>query len=131
MTLIKDQVRDNASASEMPAITCNVMAAGCPSRQVLQHLSSRWGVLIMVALLSETHRFSSLRRRIEGVSERMLAQTLQSLESDGMIKRYSYDTIPPHVEYSLTPLGRVVAVKLQELVPIIEASQAEILNNSR
>lgn len=85
----------------------------------------------MVALLSETHRFSSLRRRIEGVSERMLAQTLQSLESDGMIKRYSYDTIPPHVEYSLTPLGRVVAVKLQELVSIIEASQAEILNNSR
>ncbi len=131
MTLIKDQVRDNASASEMPAIICNVMAAGCPSRQVLQHLSSRWGVLIMVALLSETHRFSSLRRRIEGVSERMLAQTLQSLESDGMIKRYSYDTIPPHVEYSLTPLGRVVAVKLQELVSIIEASQAEILNNSR
>lgn len=101
----------------------NVMVAKCPSRQVLQHLTNRWGVLIMVTLLTDTHRFSQLRKKIEGVSERMLAQSLQLLEQDGMVKRYDYQVIPPHVEYSLTPLGRKIAGKLQELVALIEASE--------
>ncbi|MCI4184661.1 helix-turn-helix transcriptional regulator [Dickeya dianthicola] len=112
-------------------VRCNVMAAGCPSRQALQHLTSRWGVLIVVSLLDNTHRFSSLRRHIEGVSERMLAQTLQSLENDGMINRHSFETIPPHVEYSLTQYGREIAQKLKELVLLIEEKQTEMLNKSQ
>ena len=82
-----------------------LFAVDCPSRDVLQHVTSRWGVLVLVALLAGTHRFSDLRRKIGGVSEKMLAQTLQWLESDGFVLRKSYPVVPPHVEYTLTPLG--------------------------
>src|SRR3569623_256698 len=84
----------------------NVLAADCPSREVLKHLTSRWGVLVLIALERRMHRFSELRRTIGGVSERMLAQTLHQLEADGMVSRVAYQVVPPHVEYSLTPLGR-------------------------
>jgi DNA-binding HxlR family transcriptional regulator len=73
---------------------------------VLKHVTSRWGVLILVALRQGTHRFSDLRRKMGGVSEKMLAQSLQALEQDGFVDRVSYPVVPPHVEYSLTPLGR-------------------------
>src|SRR5690606_40396826 len=65
----------------------NLLAADCPSREVLKHVTSRWGVLVLIVLESRTHRFSELRRAIGGVSERMLAQTLQWLEGDGLVLR--------------------------------------------
>ncbi|PWC20073.1 transcriptional regulator [Brenneria roseae subsp. roseae] len=98
----------------------NLFAEKCPSRQVLSHVTSRWGVLILVALMDGTHRFSQLRRRIGGVSERMLAQTLQYLENDGFILRTAYPVVPPHVEYSLTPLGREVSERVRVLAGWIE-----------
>ena len=82
------------------------MAQACPSREVLKHVTSRWGVLVLIALEGKTRRFSELRRSIGGVSERMLAQTLQWLEGDGLVLRIAHDVVPPHVEYRLTPLGR-------------------------
>ena len=88
----------------------------CPSREVLKHVTSRWGVLVLVALLGGTHRFSDLRRKIGGVSEKMLAQTLQWLEHDGLVVRHEFPVVPPHVEYSLTPRGLTLA-------PIIEAME--------
>ena len=106
----------------------NVMAADCPSRQVLQHVTSRWGSLVMVALSTGTHRFSALRRQIGGVSERMLAQTLQQLEGDGFVLRHAHDVVPPHVDYSLTPLGREVAEKVVALSGWIEAHLPVILS---
>lgn len=105
----------------------DVMAADCPSRRVLQHLTSRWGTLVMIALLTGTHRFSALRRRIGGVSERMLAQTLQLLEADGMVARHVHDVVPPHVDYSLTPLGRQAAGQLVALTGWIEQNLPAIL----
>lgn len=105
----------------------NVLAAECPSRQVLSHLTSRWGTLVMLVLLTGTHRFSALRRRIGGVSERMLAQTLQQLESDGFIHREVFDVVPPHVEYSLTPLGREAGAHLAALTGWIEDALPRIL----
>ena len=105
----------------------NVLAAECPSRQVLSHLTSRWGTLVMLVLLSGTHRFSALRRRIGGVSERMLAQTLQQLESDGFVHREVFDVVPPHVEYSLTPLGREAGAHLAALTGWIEDALPRIL----
>ncbi|VEC26688.1 Uncharacterized HTH-type transcriptional regulator ytcD [Shimwellia blattae] len=78
------------------------------------------GILILVALLPGTRRFSELKRTIEGISERMLAQSLQFLEADGMLTRRSMNTVPPHVEYTLTPLGATAAAKMQELVALIE-----------
>ena len=92
----------------------------CPSREVLKHVTSRWGVLILVALLGGTHRFSDLRRKVGGVSEKMLAQTLQWLEGDGFVDRKSYPVVPPRVEYSLTPLGREVGEKVEILADWIE-----------
>ncbi|WP_414463601.1 winged helix-turn-helix transcriptional regulator [Hyphomicrobium sp. DY-1] len=82
-----------------------MLAADCPSRKVLIHLTSCWGVLILVALSAGTHRFSELKHKISSVSERMLAQTLQWLEADGFVRRVSHPVVPPHVEYSLTRLG--------------------------
>lgn len=99
----------------------------CPSRSVLKHLTSRWGVLVLVALLAGTHRFSDLRRKVGGVSEKMLAQTLQDLESDGLVLRKSYDVVPPHVEYSLTPLGLEAAQKMEALTDWIEMSLPRIM----
>jgi DNA-binding HxlR family transcriptional regulator len=106
----------------------DVMAAACPSREILRHLTSRWGVLVLIALLSGTRRFSDLRRTIGGVSERMLAQTLQWLEQDGMLNRRDYNTVPPHVEYSLTPLGREAAKKVQKLADWLEVKLPVILD---
>lgn len=105
----------------------NVLAANCPSREVLKHLTSRWGVLVLIVLLPGTQRFSALRRAIEGISERMLSQTLQWLEGDGMVKRHVYNTVPPHVEYTLTPLGREAAEKVQDLADWIERNLPAIL----
>lgn len=99
----------------------------CPSRDVLKHVTSRWGVLVLVALSSGTHRFSELRRKIGGVSERMLAQTLQWLEGDGFVARKSYPVVPPHVEYSLTVLGTEVAAQVEGLADWIEENLPRIM----
>ncbi|MDR7088368.1 winged helix-turn-helix transcriptional regulator [Cellvibrio fibrivorans] len=104
----------------------NVFADQCPSRLILNHITSRWGVLVLVALLAGTHRFSELRRKINGVSERMLAQTLQTLEGDGFVARHSLPVVPPHVEYSLTPLGIEVAEQVRNLVDWIEQNVGRI-----
>jgi DNA-binding HxlR family transcriptional regulator len=97
-----------------------VLAADCPSRAVLSHVTSRWGVLVLVVLLGGMHRFAQLRREIGGVSEKMLAQTLDALVQDGFVKRVSLPVIPPHVEYSLTPMGAEIAERLEVLVDWIE-----------
>jgi DNA-binding HxlR family transcriptional regulator len=104
----------------------DLMIAACPSREVLKHLTSRWGVLVLIALQGDAHRFSALRRKIGGVSERMLAQTLQWLEADGMVDRKAFDVVPPHVEYSLTPLGQEAADKVAALADWIETRIPQI-----
>lgn len=104
----------------------DLMAAACPSREVLKHVTSRWGVLVLMALRPGTRRFSELRRAIGGVSERMLAQTLQWLEGDGLVERRAFAVVPPHVEYSLTPLGQEAAERVQALADWIEISLPRI-----
>jgi DNA-binding HxlR family transcriptional regulator len=104
----------------------DLLSAACPSREVLKHVTSRWGVLVLLALEDGTHRFSELRRAIGGVSERMLAQTLQWLEGDGLVSRIAYEVVPPHVEYSLTPLGREATERVRALADWIEASLPRI-----
>lgn len=105
----------------------DLFAAQCPSREVLKHITSRWGVLLLVALLDGTHRFSDLRRKVGGVSEKMLAQTLQWLENDGLVRRVSYPVVPPHVEYSLTPLGVEAGRHVEALADWIEGNLPQIL----
>ena len=105
----------------------NVLASACPSRQILQHLTSRWGALVLVSLHSGTKRFSELRRAIDGVSERMLTKTLQELEADGMLSRKSYNTVPPQVDYTLTEFGSQASNKMFELVDWLEMNLGNIL----
>lgn len=115
----------------------DVFAAQCPSRGVLEHVTSRWGVLVLVALKGEMHRFSALRRKVGGVSEKMLAQTLHALEEDGFVERTAYAEVPPRVEYRLTPLGVEVAERVEALtgwieqnLPKIQAARSEKGNGS-
>jgi DNA-binding HxlR family transcriptional regulator len=104
-----------------------VFAVECPSREILKHVTSRWGVLVLVALREGTHRFSDLRRKIGGVSEKMLAQTLQQLELDGFVDRVSLPVVPPHVEYSLTPLGEDIGKQVESLTDWIEINLPKIM----
>ncbi|WP_035382718.1 helix-turn-helix domain-containing protein [Ferriphaselus sp. R-1] len=104
-----------------------VFAVQCPSREILKHVTSRWGVLVLVALREGTHRFSELRRKVGEVSEKMLAQTLQQLEQDGFINRVSHPVVPPHVEYSLTPLGEGVGQQVEALTDWIEINLPQIM----
>jgi DNA-binding HxlR family transcriptional regulator len=92
--------------------------AMCPYRLVLEHVTSRWGVLVLIELLDGSRRFSELRRAIDKVgriSEKMLAQTLQTLERDGLVHRDAKPVIPPRVDYALTGLGREAAEQVREL----------------
>jgi len=104
-----------------------LLNVNCPSREVLKRVTSRWSVLILLALQDQTLRFSALRRVVGGVSERMLAQNLRHLEEDGFVQRIAYDVVPPHVEYSLTPLGREVSEQVGGLADWLEVNLSRIL----
>lgn len=99
----------------------------CPARLILDHLADKWAVLIVVRLASGTLRFAELRRAIDGISQKMLTVTLRDLERDGLVLRKLYASVPPKVEYSLTPLGGSLVDKVNELCTWAEANSAEIL----
>jgi DNA-binding HxlR family transcriptional regulator len=104
----------------------DVFARACTSRATLEHVTGRWGVLALTALRDGTMRFNALRRRVDGVSEKMLAQTLHTLERDGFVNREAHHTIPPKVEYTLTPLGQGVADRLFSLIEYVEGSMPTV-----
>jgi DNA-binding HxlR family transcriptional regulator len=87
----------------------NVLDQKCESRQALDRLADKWTCLIVYALLDGPRRHGELKRTIEGISQKMLTQTLRSMEADGLVQRKVLDVIPPHVEYSLTPLGQTLS----------------------
>ena len=133
------QVSNEVSASEaltaamssvrMP-VAGEVFAAACPSRVVLDHVTSKWGVLVLVALADGPQRWSELRRRAEGVSEKMLAQTLRTLEADGLVHRDAQPVIPPRVDYSLTPRGRELVALLLPLFGWVVANADDIVGET-
>ncbi|MDH6622716.1 DNA-binding HxlR family transcriptional regulator [Streptomyces sp. LBL] len=98
----------------------------CPQRGALEHVTSRWGTLALIALLDRSYRFSELRREIGKVSEKMLTQTLQTLERDGLVHRDAKPVIPPRVDYSLTDLGREAAQQVRALAQWTERRMAAI-----
>lgn len=108
-------------------LVADVFARDCDSRRTLESVASKWGILALAALNEGSFRFNALRRRVDGVSEKMLSQTLQTLERDGMVHRDVQATIPPRVEYSLTPLGRKVAEKLVDLIELLEGAVPAVL----
>jgi DNA-binding HxlR family transcriptional regulator len=86
----------------------NVYDAKCPTRQALDRIADKWTALIVGLLAQRPHRFGELRRGVAGISHKVLSQTLQSLERDGLVLRTPRATVPPTVEYSLTSLGRTL-----------------------
>ncbi|MCG7390033.1 MULTISPECIES: helix-turn-helix domain-containing protein [Pantoea] len=104
-----------------------LLNVNCPSREVLKRVTSRWSVLIFLALRNDRLRFSELRRAVGGISERMLAQTLRHMEEDGFVERIAYNVVPPHVEYCLTPLGRELEGQVVGLADWLELNLNRIL----
>lgn len=92
-----------------PILACDVYAKNCPSRLILDRISNKWSMLILNRLRDETVRFNQLRREIEGISQKVLSQTLKYLERDGLIRRQAFPTVPVTVEYSITDLGRTLS----------------------
>ena len=102
-------------------------APDCPGRSILDHVMSKWGSLVMLALLDRVYRYAELRRRIGGVSEKMLALTLRTLEEDGFVLRRDFGEVPPRVEYELTPMGRELAKHINALGTWIAANTPKVL----
>ncbi|XVV04442.1 winged helix-turn-helix transcriptional regulator [Actinosynnema sp. CA-248983] len=105
----------------------DVYDRNCPSRVIANHATGQWGSLVLGKLLDGTRRFSELRREVAGVSEKMLAQTLQALERDGLVHREVHPVIPPHVDYSLTALGTQAAERIRGLFTWIEDNLPHLL----
>jgi DNA-binding HxlR family transcriptional regulator len=104
-----------------------VFHTDCPARAVLDHVTSRWGVWILVALREKELRFYELRERIEGISEKMLSQTLRTLVRDGLVWRAVEPSTPPRVSYGLTPLGVGTSEALWNLFDWIREHASDIV----
>lgn len=113
-----------ARSGILPGRAGDVFVPNCPSRVLLDHVTSRWGVLVLIALSAGTMRWSEIRRLLQGVTEKMLAQTLHTLEADRLVLREAHPVIPPRVDYSLTSRGREVAALLQPLVEWVSVNTA-------
>lgn len=98
------------------------LTAKCPQRVLLDHVTSKWGVLVVAALADGTLRWGELRRAVDGISEKMLASTLRTFEADGLISRVAHPEIPPRVEYALTPLGEELAEAMGPLLTWVGAN---------
>lgn len=104
------------------AFVADVFAHACPSRAAFEVVTGKWSSLVLMALGEGPRRFGELRRKVDGVSEKMLSQSLRSLEADGMLVRSAQATVPPRVDYELTPLGRDVATRLRDLADLLEST---------
>jgi DNA-binding HxlR family transcriptional regulator len=104
---------------DRPGVTEGRYPANCPSRTLLDHVTSKWGVLILLALGDGSRRWGELRREIEGISEKMLASTLRTLVDDGFVIREAQPTIPPRVDYRLTELGHEASARLLPLMDLV------------
>jgi DNA-binding HxlR family transcriptional regulator len=109
----------------------SVMNPACRSREVLDRIADKWTALIIHTLADGTKRHSEIQRQISGVSQKMLTQTLRSLENDGLVTRTVHPVVPPKVEYALTPLGRSLIEPLEAIcawaekhLPELEAARA-------
>ncbi|ESQ83081.1 hypothetical protein AEAC466_14555 [Asticcacaulis sp. AC466] len=98
----------------------------CPVRDVMDHIGDKWSSLLMVALGTRPHRFGELKRAVPDISQRMLTQTLRDLQADGLVSRHVFPTVPPSVEYRLTPMGESMMPPLMELMKWAAENHARI-----
>ena len=111
----------NENQTPLPRIGGRSLPAGCPQRALLSDITSKWGILTLVALSEGPRRWSDLRHGIDGISEKMLAQTLRTLEADDLLVRDAKPVVPPYVEYGLTASGEEVTALLLPLLDWTEA----------
>jgi DNA-binding HxlR family transcriptional regulator len=105
----------------------DLFAESCPSRHLLALIADKWSLLIMFALKDKPCRNNELLRQIEGISQKMLTQTLRSLEEYGLVKRQAFQVVPPHVEYQLTPLGQSLGQALKSLDQWLVDNLSEVM----
>jgi DNA-binding HxlR family transcriptional regulator len=115
----------------MSAKQANPYNARCPSRKILQLIGSKWSMLLLCTLREGAVRTGALRRGVDGISQKMLTQTLRDLERHGLIERISYDELPPRVEYKLTRLGRSLSDLIDEIEQWIERHYPRLADESR
>ena len=113
----------------MKKVAGSVLDAQCPSRLVLDRIADKWTALVIQVLARGTLRYAELRREIGGISQKMLTQTLRSLERDGLVQRTVHPVVPPKVEYALTRLGRTLIEPLHGLCRWSEKHLAELQAN--
>ena len=109
----------------------NAYAHSCPTRMVLDRIADKWAVLVLGLLGDGPVRFNQLRRQIEGISQKMLSQTLKSLERDGLVSRRAIATVPVTVEYSITPLGETLSATVDNLRIWAETHMEQVLLSQR
>lgn len=124
-------MHDGSSDSAPPEtlLRGNVFAAACPTRQLLDRIADKWTVLILLTLNSGSQRFGALKRRIGGISQKMLSQTLKSLERDGLIVRTVVRTAPIAVTYAITPLGRSLTASLSGVIEWAETRMGDVFDS--
>ncbi|HET6449923.1 MAG TPA: helix-turn-helix domain-containing protein [Spirochaetia bacterium] len=109
----------------------NVFDPDCPTRRVLDRIADKWTVLVVGALQDGTLRFGEVRRTVQGISQKMLTETLRGLERDGIVKRKIYASVPPKVEYSLTPLGKSLTGLLESVRNWAETHIESVLESQK
>lgn len=113
-------------AHELPRPVPADELAACPVGEVFRRVGDKWSMLVVILLGARPYRYNELHRAIEGISQRMLTRTLRALETDGLVRREVYPTVPPSVEYSLTPLGESLLGPLSALADWAVRHEAEI-----
>jgi DNA-binding HxlR family transcriptional regulator len=126
MDTIEELPPENPLTGQATQQAC-AFSALCPTRLVLNRIADKWTVLVVILLQDGTKRFSHLQREIDGISQKMLTQTLRGLERDGLVTRKVYATVPPKVEYALTPLGHTLKDMLYAIKTWSEANIKEVL----
>ena len=114
--MVRKEINNNIPEPE-------IFTLECPIQQVLDIICNKWSVIILYCLSSETKRYNQLQKQIEGISQKMLTQSLRNLERHGLVERKVYPAVPPRVEYSLTPLGKTL---IEPLAPLAQWSQIHI-----
>lgn len=118
-------------AHELPHPVPSVELSACPVGQLLRRVGDKWTLLLIALLGRRAHRYNELHRAIEGISRRMLTRTLRGLEADGLVHREVYPTLPPTVEYSLTPLGHSLLGPVSTLAEWAVLHEAEMVSARR
>lgn len=117
--------------TEAPRRQWNVYDPDCPTRRVLDRIADKWTVLVVGALAGGTLRFGQVRREVRGISQKVLTETLRGLERDGIVNRKVYASVPPKVEYSLTPLGRSLGGLVESVREWAETNIEAVLDSQK